>query len=278
MPLHGRACKLALVVSAFVVGCRMMRRQSALSVPRWIPVTAAVRQRHRRRCGERVACVGGQRVRQCPGNRRPRPSTRCVQLVALVAAQVSFEVPPDVTDVGDADRSGRGLAARDGDGPRCGLRTAGSRARQLVGRRRGTRARALAAAQAFVPLQPPAAVQLVEFVEVHDNFDEPPDATLVGAAVSVTDGQGTTVPPIFLTTLPPSPVQVSRNVTYSWRVNGPTLAVPDVGFAPLHARGRGARLCVGRRPFQRKHAVYGLALVKRERWCSGSKCVTRQAS
>ena len=58
---------------------------------------------------------------------------------------------------------------------------------------------------AFVPLQPPAAVQVVEFVEVQDSCDEPPDATLVGDAVSVTAGQGITVPLTRFATLPPSP-------------------------------------------------------------------------
>ncbi len=32
----------------------------------------------------------------------PDQAPEAVQLVALVAAQVSFEVPPDATDVGDA--------------------------------------------------------------------------------------------------------------------------------------------------------------------------------
>lgn len=86
---------------------------------------------------------------------------------------------------------------------------------------------------AFVPLQPPAAVQLVEFVEVQDSFEEPPDATLVGAAFSVTDGQGSTVPATFFPTLPPSPQQVSQRATHAPDVNGPTLAVPDVALAPL---------------------------------------------
>ncbi len=88
---------------------------------------------------------------------------------------------------------------------------------------------------AFVPLQPPEAVQLVEFVEVQDSFDEPPDATLVGAALSVTDGQGSTVPATFFATLPPSPWQVSQRATHSPAVNGPTLAVPDVALAPLQS-------------------------------------------
>jgi hypothetical protein len=89
--------------------------------------------------------------------------------------------------------------------------------------------------RAFVPLQPPEAVQLVELVELHVNFDELPEATVFGAAVNVTEGHGTTVPPIFFTTVPPAPTHVSRNVTYSLGVKGPMLAVPESGFAPDQA-------------------------------------------
>jgi len=85
-----------------------------------------------------------------------------------------------------------------------------------------------------VPLQPPVAVQVVEFFEVHDSCDEPPDATLVGAALSVTDGQGITVPLTRFATVPPSPLQVSHRSTQAPAVNGPTLAVPDVALAPVH--------------------------------------------
>lgn len=88
---------------------------------------------------------------------------------------------------------------------------------------------------AFVPLQPPEAVQLIELVELHVNFDELPEVTVLGEAVSVTEGHGMTVPPIFFTTVPPAPVHVSRNVTYSLAVKGPILAVPESGFAPYHA-------------------------------------------
>ena len=87
----------------------------------------------------------------------------------------------------------------------------------------------------FVPLQPPEAVQIVELVELHVSCDELPEATVVGAAVSVTEGHGTTVPPIFFETLPPSPAHVSRNVTNSLALKGPTLAVPESDFAPVQA-------------------------------------------
>ncbi len=88
---------------------------------------------------------------------------------------------------------------------------------------------------AFVPLQPPDAVQLVELVELQVNSDELPEATVFGAAVNVTEGHGTTVPPIFFETLPPAPTHVNRNVTYSLGLKGPMLAVPESGFAPAQA-------------------------------------------
>ena len=65
---------------------------------------------------------------------------------------------------------------------------------------------------ALVPLHAPAAVHVVEFVELHFNCEDPPDATLVGVAVSVTDGHGRTVPPTFLATVPPAPVHANRKV------------------------------------------------------------------
>ena len=46
---------------------------------------------------------------------------------------------------------------------------------------------------ASAPLQAPLAVQLVAFVELQVRVDEPPLATLVGLALSVRPGRGTTV-------------------------------------------------------------------------------------
>lgn len=64
---------------------------------------------------------------------------------------------------------------------------------------------------AFVPLQPPEAVQVVAFVELQVSTDVLPLASAVGLAVSVTVGTGTTVTvadcrPV----VPPGPVHVSE--------------------------------------------------------------------
>jgi hypothetical protein len=61
----------------------------------------------------------------------------------------------------------------------------------------------------FVPVQPPDAVQLVAFVELQVNVDALPDATLLGAAVNVTVGAGTTVTLAVCDAEPPVPVQLS---------------------------------------------------------------------
>ena len=62
---------------------------------------------------------------------------------------------------------------------------------------------------ARLPLQAPLAVQLVALVEDHVSVEEPPLATLAGAAVSVTVGSGTTVTVVDALALPPGPEQVS---------------------------------------------------------------------
>ncbi|MBS0375270.1 MAG: hypothetical protein JSR73_11870 [Proteobacteria bacterium] len=62
---------------------------------------------------------------------------------------------------------------------------------------------------AFVPLQPPDAVQVVAFVELQVSVEAPPLATLVGLAVSVTVGAGTTVTVVLALPEPPVPVQLS---------------------------------------------------------------------
>ena len=62
---------------------------------------------------------------------------------------------------------------------------------------------------AFVPVQPPDAVQLVAFVELHVSVDELPDAMLLGEAVNVTVGAGTTVTLAVCAAEPPVPVQLS---------------------------------------------------------------------
>jgi hypothetical protein len=63
---------------------------------------------------------------------------------------------------------------------------------------------------ALLPIQPPVAVQEVALVELHVSVDEPPLATVVGFAVSVTVGAGTTETAAVTTPLvPPTPLQVN---------------------------------------------------------------------
>jgi hypothetical protein len=62
---------------------------------------------------------------------------------------------------------------------------------------------------ALFPDQLPDATQLVAFVAFQVNVEVPPDATLPGAAVSVSDGADVTVTVAVLDTEPPAPVHVS---------------------------------------------------------------------
>jgi hypothetical protein len=64
----------------------------------------------------------------------------------------------------------------------------------------------------FVPLQPPEAVHEVALVLLHVRVDVPPDATLVGLAVSFTVGAGdvtVTVAAAAAGSVAPAPEQVS---------------------------------------------------------------------
>lgn len=87
---------------------------------------------------------------------------------------------------------------------------------------------------AWVPVQPPEAVQLVALVELQVSVEDPPLATLAGFAVSVTDGGGggaETVTVADCEALPPGPVQSSVNVVVAVRL--PVEVDPLVGSAPL---------------------------------------------
>src|SRR5262245_46018217 len=95
---------------------------------------------------------------------------------------------------------------------------------------------------ACVPLQPPEAVQLVAFVELHCRVVCPPLTTLVGLAPKVSVGAGVgvgvgvggavTVTATDLLTDPPLPEQASTNVVLV--VKAPEDWVPDVASEPLH--------------------------------------------
>jgi len=85
---------------------------------------------------------------------------------------------------------------------------------------------------ALVPLQPPEAVQDAAFVELQVSVEEPPLATVVGFAVSVTVGARTTMTVAPATLLvPPVPVQVKKYDVLAARA--PVLSVPLAALVPL---------------------------------------------
>lgn len=84
---------------------------------------------------------------------------------------------------------------------------------------------------AFVPVQPPDAVQLVALVDDQVRVDEAPVARLVGFAASVTVGAGTTVTVADWLAVPPVPVQASVYVVVL--ATAPVLALPVVAFVPV---------------------------------------------
>ena len=72
---------------------------------------------------------------------------------------------------------------------------------------------------ALVPVQPPDAVQLVEFVEFQVRTDVPPLAIVVGLAVSVTVGAAVIETLAVVLVVPPVPVQA--NVKFVAVVSAP---------------------------------------------------------
>ena len=87
--------------------------------------------------------------------------------------------------------------------------------------------------RALVPVQPPDAVQLAALVDDQFRVVEPPLATVVGVAVSVTEGADGCVTVTFTDCVasPPGPVQVNANAEFA--VSAPVDAVPDVALVPL---------------------------------------------
>lgn len=85
----------------------------------------------------------------------------------------------------------------------------------------------------LVPVQPPDAVQLAALVDNQLSVVEPPLATVVGVAVSVTDGAAGCVTVTFTDCVadPPAPVQVNANAEFA--VRAPVDALPDVALVPL---------------------------------------------
>ena len=85
---------------------------------------------------------------------------------------------------------------------------------------------------AFVPLQPPEAVQLDALLVVHVKVDDSPLTTEAGLAVSVTDGAlDATVTVAVRLALPPAPAQVSVKLVVA--ASAPVDWLPLVDFVPL---------------------------------------------
>jgi hypothetical protein len=83
---------------------------------------------------------------------------------------------------------------------------------------------------AFVPLQPPVAVQEVALVELHVNVELPPLAITEGAAANVAAGMMLTRT-VDTLLVPPVPVHVKEYELAI--VTAPVLCVPLVALAPL---------------------------------------------
>jgi hypothetical protein len=84
---------------------------------------------------------------------------------------------------------------------------------------------------ALVPVQLPDAVQLVAFVELQVNVDDPPDVMLAGDADSVTVGTGAIDTVAVCDAEPPAPEHVSVKLPLA--DSAPELCVPDVAFVPV---------------------------------------------
>jgi len=138
----------------------------------------------------------------------PLQPPEAVQLVALVELQMSVEAPPLLTLVG--------LAVSVTVGADATVTVTVSLA--LPSRPVQVNPKLVVAANApvscvplvgLLPLQPPEALQLDAFVELHAKAGVPPFSTVVGLAASVTVGGGATVTVTDPLVLPPLPVQVS---------------------------------------------------------------------
>jgi hypothetical protein len=85
----------------------------------------------------------------------------------------------------------------------------------------------------LVPDHAPLATHEVAFELDHVSVDDPPDATLVGDALSETVGAGATATVALWLAEPPVPVHVSVYVPLP--VSAPVDCVPDVALVPDHA-------------------------------------------
>ena len=156
--------------------------------------------------------------------------------VALVEFQVSVLLPPLATLVGDADKftvgAGVGFVtvteAVACDVPPAPVQLSVNEVLAL------NAPVPWVPETAFVPLQPPDAVQDVAFVDDQVNVLLPPLATEVGDADNETVGAGVgfvTVMEVLAWRVPPAPVQLSVNEVVA--LNAPVLWLPETDFVPL---------------------------------------------
>jgi hypothetical protein len=163
-----------------------------------------------------------------------------VQLLVLAVDQLSVDVPPFATVVGDAASEivGEGgalggvtVTVTDCDAvPPAPVH---DRVYVVV---EVSPDRASEPETALLPFQPPEAVQLVALVAVQLSVVPPPLGTVEGVAPSVTEGSGgadggTTVTLTDCVAVPPAPVHVRANAEFA--VSGPVEALPEVALLPL---------------------------------------------
>jgi hypothetical protein len=131
-----------------------------------------------------------------------------VQLVAFVELQVNVDDPPDAMLAGDADKLTVGTGAIDTFAV-CDTEPPAPEHVSVKLPLADSAPELCEPDVAFVPVQLPDAVQLVAFVELHVNVDEPCAATVAGDAVNVTVGAGAIVTDADCDAEPPVPEQLS---------------------------------------------------------------------
>ena len=152
------------------------------------------------------------------------------QLVAFGASQVSVDDPPSATVVGFAVSVTVGAGTTVTVTVSLALPVAPSqdRVKFVVAVKAAVVSLPF---NALVPVQPPVAVQRVEFVEFQVSTDVAPLATLVGATESATVGAESIATLACALVLPPAPVHVSVKSVAA--ASAPVDSVPLVALAPL---------------------------------------------
>jgi hypothetical protein len=170
----------------------------------------------------------------------PVQASDAVQLVVFVDDHVSFDVPPDATDVGDADNVSVGAVLVDPVTVTEAVRVTEPPLPVHVSVKLEFVVSAFVVKvpeSAVGPDHAPDAAQLVVCVEDQLSFEVPPDATDVGEAENVSVG-AVLVDPVTVTetvrvTEPPVPVHSSVKLEVA--VSGFVVKVPERAVRPDHA-------------------------------------------